>query len=86
MTSLIFRFLVMFVVSAGFIAMGSLMLFWPTTYWRWAGRSATTSWWTRGWDENHRQARWGLKIVGVGMTLFGIVCALLTVWIYWFQR
>lgn len=69
--------------------MGSLMLFWPTTYWRWARWSKTDSIapsLTRGWDEGHREGRWGLKIVGIGMMLFGVTATILTVWIRWFQR
>jgi hypothetical protein len=75
------------VVSAAFLAVGLLMAFWPATYLRWARWSVENCapWLVRGWDVNHSQYRWGFRMVGIWLALFGITAAVLCIWIPWFQ-
>ena len=72
------------VMSAGFLAVGLLIAFWPATYWRWVRWSKVeyyAPWLVRGLDVYS----WRYRIVGIGGALFGITTAILTVWIHWFQ-
>ena len=88
MSSLAFSFFVLIALSAAFVTVGLLIAFWPATYLRWVRWSNVENyapWVLRGWDLNHGQYGWRFKIVGVGLALFGVTAAVLTVWIHWFQ-
>ena len=79
----VIRFLLGIVVSAGFVAMGLLMLLWPATYFRWVRSSTHAPWLVRRWEVHRvREA----KIVGIALVLFGITAVALWVYIFWFQR
>jgi hypothetical protein len=84
MRSVIFTFFVLIVLSAAFAAVGLLIAFWPATYLRWVRCSNVENyapWVARGWDVYS----WRCGIVGICMALFGVIAAILTVWIHWFQ-
>ena len=86
MHSLVFSFFVLIVLSAAFLAVGLLIAFWPATYLRWVRWSKVeyyAPWVVRGWGASHHS--WRFRIVGIGMALFGVTAATLTVWIRWFQ-
>ena len=86
MHSLASSFFVLIVLSVAFVVIGLLIAFWPATYLRWVRWSKVESyapWVFRGWDHGHDG--WLFRIVGIGMALFGVTAAILTVWIYWFQ-
>jgi hypothetical protein len=75
-------------LGAAFVAVGLFMAFWRTEYlqWvRWSNVEHYAPWLVRGWDANHLQYRYGFRIVGISMALFGIATAILSVWIPWFQ-
>src|ERR1700683_4557534 len=83
-----FIFFMKMVLSAAFVALGLLILFWPNTYLRWVRWSKgkdNAPWWFRGWDVNHLPLPWGIRIFGVVSVLFGITFAVLSIWIHWFQ-
>ena len=76
------------VPSVAFLAVGPLIAFWLATYLRWVRWSKVENyapWLVRGWDVNHPKYRWGFRIVGIGLALFGVTAAILTVWIHWIQ-
>ena len=76
------------VLSAAFLAVGLLMAFWPATYLRWVLWSKVENyapWLVRAWDVNHPHGRWGFRIVGISIALFGFTAAVLTIWVPWFQ-
>ena len=80
------RFLLGVVLSAAFVATGLLMVLWPATYFRWVRWSKVECylpWLVRRWDLD--QARWQVKVVGIGFVLFGITAVALWVFIWWFQ-
>jgi len=84
MRSLSLSCFMLFVLSAAFLAVGLLIAFWPTTYSRWARWSNVehyAPWFFRGWGAHI----WRSKIVGIWMALFGVIFAILTVYICWFQ-
>jgi len=84
MRSVVFTFFVLIVLSAAFVAVGLLIAFWPATYSRWARWSNVehyAPWFFRGWDAHS----WRSRIVGIWMALFGVIFAILTVYICWFQ-
>src|SRR5258707_5586483 len=88
MRSLVFSFLVLIILSAAFLAAGLVIAFWPATclQWvRWSKVEHYAPWVVRGWDVNHEHYGWRFRIVGIGMALFGVTAAILTVWIHWFQ-
>ncbi len=88
MRSLVFSFFVLVVLSATFLAVGLLIAFWPATYLQWVRWSKVeyyAPWLIRGWDVNHGHYGLRFRIVGIGMALFGVTAAILTVWIHWFQ-
>jgi hypothetical protein len=77
----IFSFFSFIIVSAGFVAIGLLIAFWPATYARWVHWSNVASWLVRGLDFYS----WRSRMVGIWMALFGVAFAVLSVWIAWFQ-
>jgi hypothetical protein len=87
MHSLVFRifsFFLFIVVSAGFLAIGLLIAFWPATYLRWLHWSNVehyAPWAVRGLDVYS----WWFRMVGIWMALFGVIAAILSVWIHWFE-
>jgi hypothetical protein len=84
MRSVVFTFLVLSVLSAGFMAVGLLIAFWPTTYlqWtRWSNVEHYAPWFFRDGDAHG----WRSKIVGIWMVVFGVIFAILSVYICWFQ-
>jgi len=84
MRSLVFSFFVLVVLSAAFLAVGLLIAFWPATYLQWVRWSKVeyyAPWLVRGWDVNS----WRCRIVGIWLALFGVIAAILTVYICWFQ-
>jgi hypothetical protein len=77
-------FSVAIVLSAAFVAVGLLIAFWPATYARWVRWSDVeryVPWFFRGWNAY----AWRSRIVGIGMALFGVIFAILTVYICWLQ-
>jgi len=75
------------VLYAAFLAVGLLMAFWPATYLRWVHWSRVENyapWLVRESDVNRPHYRWGLRIVGIGMALFGVTTAVMAAWIPWF--
>ncbi len=88
MHSLDFSFFALIILSAAFLAVGLLVAFRPATYLRWVRWSKVdyyAPWVVRGWHVNHGEYSWRFRIVGIGMALFGVAAAILTVWIHWFQ-
>jgi len=88
MRSSVFSFFVLIALSAAFLAVGLLIAFWPGTYLRWVRWSKVAyyaPWVVRGWDVDHGHDGWRFRIVGIGIALFGVTAAILTVWIHWFQ-
>lgn len=84
MRSLVFAFLELIFVSAVFVAIGLLIAFWPATYLRWIHWSNVESyapWLGRGLDVYS----WRSRMVGIAMALFGVVAAILTIYVCWFQ-
>jgi len=82
-----FIFFMEIVLSAGFLALGLLILFWTGTYlkWvRWSKVGDNAPWLVRGWDVNHPPYPWRIRILGVPCVLFGITFAVLSIWIHWF--
>ena len=85
---LAFSFFMQIVLSAAFLAVGLLILFWPDTYLRWVRWSKVgdnAPWLVRGWDVNHPPLPLRIRIAGVGSVLLGISAIVLSIWIYWFQ-
>ena len=84
MRSVVFTFFVLIVLSAAFVAVGLIIAFWPATYSRW-GRWSNVEHFAprffRGWDAHS----WRSRIIGISMALFGVIFAILTVYICWFQ-
>ena len=81
-------FLMEIILSAAFLAVGLLILFWPATYLRWVHWSRVANyapWLVRGWDVKHPPYPWRVRIVGLPIMLFGITAVVLSVWIQWFQ-
>jgi hypothetical protein len=72
------------VLSAAFLAVGLLIAFWPATYLRWIRWSNVDRYprWLVGSLDVYS---WRSRIVGIGLGLFGVAAAILTVWISWFQ-
>ena len=84
MRSFAFSFLALGVLSAAFIAVGLLIAFWPTTYLRWVRWSNVDQYapsFFRGFDVRN----WRSRVVGIWMALFGVIAAILTIYICWFQ-
>jgi hypothetical protein len=84
MRSLVVRFFVLMVLSTAFLAVGLLIAFWPATYSRWVRWSNVehyAPWFFRGSDIYS----WRSRLVGIWMAVFGVVAAILTVYICWFQ-
>jgi hypothetical protein len=85
---LAFDFFMQILLSAAFLAVGLLILFWPGTYLRWVRWSKVGDygpWKIRGWDVDHPPYPWRVRILGVPCVLFGITAAVLTIWIHYFQ-
>jgi hypothetical protein len=88
MRSLVFTFLVLITLSIGFVAVGMLIVFWPTAYLRWIHWSKVEDyapWLVRGWGITDGHYGWRVRIVGLGMALFGVTFAVLSIWACWFQ-
>lgn len=84
MRSLVSSFSVLIVLSAAFLAVGLLIAFWPATYLRWVRWSNVENyapWFFRGFDVHS----WRSRIVGIWIALFGLIAAILTIYICWFQ-
>jgi len=84
----IFTFFLSMVVCAGFVAIGSIIAFWPATYMRWLRWSNVhryAPWVLRGRDLSQNQYGWQFRTPGILSALFGIIAAALKIWIYWFQ-
>jgi hypothetical protein len=84
MCTLVFSFVVLIAVSAAFLAVGLLIAFWPATYLRWVRWSNVeiyAPWVVRGLDVHS----WRFRAGGILMALFGVIFAILTVYICWFQ-
>jgi hypothetical protein len=84
MRSLVFSFFVLIVLSAAFLVVGLLIAFSPAAYLRWLRRSNVDYYapWLRRWGVNRGHRPF---IVGIGMALFGVISAILTVWIHFSQ-
>ena len=84
----VFSFFLSLVVSAGFVAVGLIIAFWPATYMRWLRWSHVDRyqrWELRGWDLSQDQYGWRFRMLGIVFALFGVIAAVLNIWIYWFQ-
>ncbi len=85
----IFSFFLSMVVCAGFAAIGLIIAFWPATYMRWLRWSNVDRyprWVLRGSpDLSQDQYGWRFRKLGIVFALFGILAAVLTIWIYWVQ-
>jgi len=84
----IFSFFLSMVVPAGFVAVGLIIAFWPATYMRWLRWSNVeryAPWVIRGWDLSRDQYGWRFRTLGIMFAVFGVLVAVLNIWIYWFQ-
>jgi hypothetical protein len=84
----IFGFSLSMVVSSGFVALGLIIAFWPATYMRWLRWSNVhryAPWALRDWDLSQDHHGWRSRALGIVFALFGVIAAVLNIWIYWFQ-
>jgi hypothetical protein len=84
----IFSFFLSMVVSAGFVAVGLVIAFWPATYMRWLRWSNVhryAPWVLREWDLKQDQYGRRFRKLGILFAVFGVIAVVLNVWIYWFQ-
>lgn len=75
------------IVSAGFTAMGFMIAFRPATYLR-SCNAAAKPWattWLVGRKDLETFSSWRSRTVGVFFILFGIIFAVLSVYVSWFQ-
>jgi hypothetical protein len=85
----IFSFFLSMVVSTGFVAVGLIIAFWPATYMRWLRWSKVDRyppWVLCGWDLSKDQDGWRFRMLGIMFAVFGVIVAVRSIWIYWFQQ
>jgi hypothetical protein len=84
----IFTFFLSMLVSAGFVAVGLIIAFWPATYMRWLRWSNVDRyprWLLPGSDLGQSQYGRQFRKLGIVFALFGAIATALNIWIYWFQ-
>jgi hypothetical protein len=83
-----FSFCVQIALATACLAIGLLMVFWPSIYvqWiRWSRLEDYAPWLVRGLDDDPREYGLRFRRPGIAFALCGVVSIGLIVWIRWFQ-
>ena len=83
MLFLLFKFLVFMAMSAAFVALGLLMIFWPDVYLRWVRWANVKQY--AAWLHEPDVHSWSSRMLGVMFAMFGVFLAVVSVYILFFQ-